>query len=100
MLDPALLLALPGNFAGNLAGDFASGLLWADLAPPEDFMRLLSLAALLAIGVSSALALAGSATAGATRPGAGTGIAIVAAVAQARSGNARSMHGAGAIAAP
>ncbi|WP_153115504.1 hypothetical protein [Rhodocyclus tenuis] len=93
MLDPVVLLALPG--------DFASALLLADFAPPEDLMRMLALAALLAIGLRSALALAGTRLTGA-RPalGDGTAIALTMAVPLTTGARPRSMQGAGVIAAP
>lgn len=93
MLDPVVLLALPG--------DFASALLLADFAPPEDLMRVLALAALLAIGLRSALALAGTRLTGA-RPAAGdgTGIAVAHASVFNKASRTRSMQGAGVIAAP
>lgn len=93
MLDPVVLLALPG--------DLASALLLADFAPPEDLLRVLALAALLAIGLKSALALAGTRLTGA-RPAAGdgTGIAVTESATVTTSGRSRSMQGAGVIAAP
>lgn len=92
MLDPTLLLSLPGDLAGAL--------LLADFAPPEDFLRLVSLAALLAIGLRSALALAGARAASVIVPGTGTGIAVIRPTTAARNGSHRSLRGAGAIAAP
>lgn len=92
MLDPVVLLALPGDLAGAL--------LLTDFAPPEDLLRMLALAGLLAIGLRSALSLAGSRLGGARPAGAGTGIAEARPALRATLPRTRSMQGEGVIAAP